>query len=283
MSEPGKEEAAVRVGTRESALALWQARHTQQLLAEVGVASEVVGMTTAGDRVQDMPLSAFSEKGVFTKELDVALMAGTIDCAVHCVKDLPTTLPVGLAIGCQLARGVKGDCLVMSGASHSISGLADAAGLTIGTSSLRRAAWIHRVTGGTVRVESIRGNLQTRLAKVAAGDYDGMVLARIGVDRMAWTESSSVSVVDIPDSVMPYAVGQGGLAVVIRQADGRMRALVATLNHVPSMMTCAAERAMLRHLEGGCKVPVAVRCQCVCVCLSFPLIPSFSYDPVRSV
>lgn len=247
----------VRIGTRKSDLALWQAHHIRDALAQLhpGRPLEIVGMSTTGDDVQDIPLSAFSDKGVFTKELDVALLRGSIDLAVHSMKDLPTVLPEGLKIGAVPERGVVEDALVLSklhqGKNWTLADLP--AGSVVGTSSLRRRAMISRHFPDLV-VADIRGNLNTRLRKLDDGQFDAIILATVGMQRLGWHDRISQV---LPSDKFPHAVAQGALAVVCRSNDAATLELLQPLNHHRTVMCTTAERALLRTLEGGCKVPIA--------------------------
>jgi hydroxymethylbilane synthase len=185
----------IRVGTRKSNLAMWQALHVQSELRRLHPQTtvDVVGILSTGDKDQNTPLSAFSDKGVFTKELDTALLDGRIDVAVHCMKDLPTVLPAGIAMGPILERGSTEDCVVMH-AKHKGKRLADLPpGSIVGTSALRRIALLARKFPQLV-TRDIRGNLNTRLMKLDRGDYDALILARTGLQRLQF--ESRISEVD---------------------------------------------------------------------------------------
>ena len=211
--------SALRLGTRTSQLAMWQCRHVASLLASLHPSlphADVVGMNTTGDIDQIKPLTDFDSKGVFTKELDVALVLSRIDAAVHCMKDLPTTLPPGLAMAAVLERGEMADALIVSD-RHLKEGRRDLASLppgsVIGTSALRRRAMVARHFGH-LSVSDIRGNVNTRLAKLDRGDYDAIVLAAVGLRRIG-LEDRITMVLD--DQEYGYAVGQGALAVLARE------------------------------------------------------------------
>ena len=204
----------IRLGTRTSQLAMWQARHVAGLLGGVGV--DVVGMNTMGDIDQIKPLTSFDSKGVFTKELDVALLASRIDAAVHCMKDLPTTLPPGLVMAAVLERGEMSDALIVAD-KHIQQGRRDLATLppnaVIGTSALRRRAMVARHYNH-LTVQDIRGNVNTRLAKLDRGEYDAVILAAVGLKRIG-LEGRITMVLD--EREYGYAVGQGALAVLARE------------------------------------------------------------------
>ena len=211
--------SALRLGTRTSQLAMWQARHVAALLASLQPSlprADVVGMNTTGDIDQIKPLTSFDSKGVFTKELDVALLSSRIDVAVHCMKDLPTTLPAGLTMAAVLERGEMSDALIVSD-KHLQQGRRDLASLppgsVIGTSALRRRAMVARHYGH-LTVNDIRGNVNTRLAKLDRGEFDAIILAAVGLRRIG-LEGRITMVLD--DEEYGYAVGQGALAVLARE------------------------------------------------------------------
>jgi hydroxymethylbilane synthase len=243
---------AVRIGTRSSELALRQARLVQAALASRGVEAELVTFKTTGDKQLDQPLSAIGAKGLFTRELERALVAGRVDCCVHSLKDLPTESPEGLAIVALLEREDPRDVLVVN---HSI--VAEALddlprGSRVGTSSLRRRAQLHALRRDLDVVE-LRGNVPTRLRKVDEGRAHAAILAAAGLVRLgvrqrisAWLE---------PPDWLP-AAGQGAIAVQARRDDARMTELLAPLHHAPTGIATDAERAFLAELEGGCQVPI---------------------------
>jgi hydroxymethylbilane synthase len=241
----------LRIGTRASRLALWQADRVAELLrtAHPGLRVERVEMVTVGDRVLDTALSRIGDKGLFTRELEDALRAGRIDLAVHSLKDLPTELPEDLALGAVVEREDPRDALV-SRAGCDFERLP--AGARVGTSSLRRRAQILARRPDLVVVD-LRGNVPTRLGKVARGDADAAVLARAGLVRLG-LEARITQVLE-PEALLP-AVGQGALGVEVRRADERVARLIEPLDHAPSRLATVAERALLARLEGGCQVPV---------------------------
>lgn len=198
-----------------------------------------------------------ARQGVFTKELDIALADGSIDLAVHCVKDLPTILPDGLMIGPILTRGDTQDAVVMH-AKHKGKTLADLPkDSVIGTAALRRKAVLGRKFP-SLTFKNIRGNVNTRLAKLDRGEYDAIILARIGLMRLGFEERISEV---LEEKTYSYAVGQGALAVMHRESDKEMNEVLMPLAHPPTQWACEAERGMLRTLQGGCKVPIAVLTQ----------------------
>ena len=244
--------AAVVVGTRGSALARIQTEHTVGRLRAAwnGLVCEVRPIVTQGDRTQASgePLPEIGGKGLFTAELEQALLEGEIDLAVHSLKDLPTEDAPGIAIGAVCEREDVRDCLV-SRAGATLAALPGRA--VVGTSSLRRAAQL-RAARPELEVRSIRGNVDTRLQKVRDAEYDAVVLAAAGLRRLG-RESE---VTEFLDGMLP-APGQGALAVQCRAEDGAVLALLAAIEHAPTRAATAAERAFLRALGAGCTAPVA--------------------------
>ena len=241
---------ALRIGTRGSALALWQASHISARLAELhGVESELVRIRTSGDHFQTAAVAQMGTKGVFIKELEDALLAGTIDIAVHSMKDVPTETPQGLAFPAITKREDVRDCFI----SHSGLTLEKLpAGAHVGTSSLRRQAQLRAYRPDLATVE-LRGNVDTRMKKVAAGEHDAIILAKAGVDRLGLSEKITEV---LPTHIMLPAVGQGALGIETRAVDREISALVAVLDEEASRSCVTAERALLRELEGGCQVPL---------------------------
>lgn len=249
----------LRLGTRASALALWQARHVADRLRAAGHEVEVVPFVTRGDRILDVPLAQIGDKGLFTQELDRALLEGEIHLAVHSLKDLPTVLPEGIELAAVTARETPWDAFV----AHPAFGGGPAelpGGATLATSSLRRAAQL-RAWRPDLRVVPVRGNVPTRLAKLDAsgepdgGGWHGLVLAAAGLLRL---ELGHRIRAPFPPEVMLPAVGQGALGVTTAAHDPRTTERVRRAVDDPATAACtAAERALLRRLEGGCQVPVA--------------------------
>jgi hydroxymethylbilane synthase len=242
----------LRIATRKSALALWQAEHVAQRLraAHPGLGVELLPMSTQGDRILDAPLAKIGGKGLFTKELELALTDGRADLAVHSLKDVPVGLPDGLALVAALEREDPRDAFVS--VDHAdLDALPP--GARIGSSSLRRECQL-RAHRPDIEVLPLRGNVNTRLAKLEAGEYDAIILAAAGLKRLglgSWIRS----LLD-PDQSLP-AIGQGTLALEARADDARSAALVAALHHAPSWACAQAERALNARLHGGCQVPIA--------------------------
>ena len=242
------------IGTRGSPLALWQARHVMARLADAhrlsgeAVALEVI--TTSGDRIRDRPLREFGGKGLFTKEIDEALIDGTIDLAVHSMKDLPTRLPGAITIGAVLPRADVRDAFI-SAKARTLSDLPQ--GAVVGTSSLRRAAQVRRYRPD-LRVVDFRGNVETRLRKLSDGQADATLLALAGLERLGLT--AHVTSVLSTEEMLP-AVAQGAIGVTCREDDKNIRALLEPLNDAASAAAVACERAFLARLDGSCKTPIA--------------------------
>ena len=245
----------LRIGTRGSAMALFQAglvrdrlRAADAVLA-AGDAIELVPIRTTGDRVQTRLLAEIGGKGLFTKEIEEALLDRRIDIAVHSLKDMETYLAAGLEIGCVLPRDDPRDTVVSRG-GEPLMGLPR--GATVGTASLRRTAQVLRARPD-LRVVPIRGNVDTRLNKLAAGEVDAIVLALCGLERLSKRDAASEIL--SPEEMLP-AVGQGALAVECRAGDAEVKRLLAPLNDMASAACAAAERAMLAALDGSCRTPI---------------------------
>jgi hydroxymethylbilane synthase len=233
------------IASRGSQLALWQARWVSGRLTALGHACHIEIIKTTGDKVTDVPLAQVGGKGLFTKEIEEALLDGRADLAVHSLKDLPTELPAGLALAAVPEREDPHDAVV----GRKLVDLPS--GAIVGTSSLRRAAQLRRLRPD-LTIESIRGNLDTRVRKLDEGRYDAIVLAAAGLKRLGW-EARIAEI--LPTEVMCPAVGQGALAVETR-ASGAGWDACAPLNHAATHSAVAAERAFLRALGGGCQVPI---------------------------
>lgn len=241
----------LRLGTRGSPLALWQAHHVRDRLAALHPALEIeiVEITTTGDRNLSQPLPEIGAEGLFTKEVEEALLDGRIDAAVHSCKDVPTQLPAGLALAAILERVHGGDVLI-SKARATLAELPSAS--VLATGSLRRRAQLLHYRPD-LSIVNLRGNLNTRFRKFHASDWAGMILAEAGVVRLAMQHEITER---ISTDVLLPAVGQGALALEARADDGGTRRLVAPLQHAETADAVAAERAFLHHLRGGCQVPV---------------------------
>ena len=242
------------IGTRGSPLALWQARHVlARLIAAHGLAGDAVALkviTTSGDRITDRPLRDFGGKGMFTKEIDDALLDGGVDLAVHSMKDLPTHLPAGLIVGAVLPRADVRDAFI-SAKAESLAGLPP--GSVVGTSSLRRAAQVRRFRPD-LRVVDFRGNVETRLKKLGEGRADATLLALAGLERLGLA-ARATSVLST-EEMLP-AVAQGAIGVTCRFDDAKTRAMLEPLDDAVSATAVACERAFLGTLEGSCKTPIA--------------------------
>ncbi len=244
----------LRIATRKSALATVQAKMVIDRIERlIDVRCEIVGITTKGDRIQDRSLSAIGGDGVFVKELQSALLEDRADLAVHSMKDLPTDLPPQLCAACIPEREDARDLLVSkANAYDSLAALP--AGSVVGTSSLRRGSQLRALRPDIV-IKDLRGNVDTRIDKVFNGDYDAAVLALAGVKRLGWLAALNGGCALSPSAIVP-AVGQGALYVECRVDDGEAIALLAPLNHPPTALAVAAERAFLRQMGGGCAMPI---------------------------
>ncbi len=242
---------ALRIATRESRLALWQAHHVRDRLLAVDpdCAVELLGMTTRGDQILDRPLSEIGGKGPFTKELEVAMLDGRADLAVHSLKDVPMELPDGFEIAAFLVREDPRDALV-SPRYASFDALPH--GAVVGTSSLRRAAQL-RALRPDLDVQPLRGNLDTRLAKLDAGGYDAIVLAAAGLKRLGLSERIRES---LPTERMVPSPGQGALALEIRAGDDASARRIGVLDDRATRLAVQAERAVSRRLGGNCRTPL---------------------------
>src|SRR5262245_26236098 len=252
MSTVGDKRSTVVLGTRGSRLAIqqseWVRGQLQVLVPNVTVT--VRKIQTSGDKILDVPLAQIGGKGLFVKEIEEALLSGEIDLAVHSMKDVPTELPEGLAILCVPPREDPRDALI-SRDGESFKDRPHAA--RIGTSSLRRQAQLlHARTDFTIAM--LRGNLDTRLKKLRAGQFDAIVLAAAGLRRLAWAHEITEYLA--PEISLP-AIGQGALGIEGRRDDLFIQSLLSGLDHAPSKTAVLAERALLHRLEGGCQVPIA--------------------------
>ncbi|WP_260685042.1 hydroxymethylbilane synthase [Variovorax sp. KBS0712] len=238
------------IATRESRLALWQAEHVQTLLQERGHSVSLLGMTTRGDQILDRTLSKVGGKGLFVKELEAALEDGRADIAVHSLKDVPMELPEGFTLACVLEREDPRDALV-SPRYASLDELPQ--GAVVGTSSLRRVVLL-RAQRPDLRIEPLRGNLDTRLRKLDEGHYDAIVLAAAGLKRLGLEDR--IRVAFDPDTMLP-AAGQGALGIEVRADRQDLIDLLAPLAHKGDWLSTTAERAVSRAMGGSCSMPLA--------------------------
>ncbi len=241
--------ARLRIGSRGSQLALWQAHHIKSLLQPQGHGVEIEIIHTTGDKITDVPLAKVGTKGMFTKEIEEALADGRVDLAVHSLKDLPTELSPGFTIAAITQREDPRD-VFCSGKFHSIEELPQ--GARVGTSSLRRQAQL-KALRPDLEVSPLRGNVDTRLRKLEAGEYDAIILAAAGVQRLGKTELVRQK---IPTEMMCPAAGQGALGIETRAIDHATAKLLQFLDNAEARATTTCERALLNKLGGGCQVPI---------------------------
>ena len=242
------------IATRESRLALWQAEHVQSLLEKNGSTVALLGMTTKGDQILDRSLSKVGGKGLFVKELEVALEEGRADLAVHSLKDVPMELPEGFVLACVMEREDPRDAWV---SSTYASVLDLPTGAVVGTSSLRRVALL-RAMRPDLKIEPLRGNLDTRLRKLDEGLYDGIVLAAAGLKRLGL--EARIRAVFEPEQMLP-AAGQGALGIEIRSDRADVAGALQHLVHTPTWLAVSAERAVSRMMGGSCSMPLAAYAQ----------------------
>lgn len=238
------------IATRESRLALWQAEHVKALLVQRGHTVTLLGMTTKGDQILDRSLSKVGGKGLFVKELEVALEEGRADIAVHSLKDVPMELPEGFALACVMEREDPRDALV-SNRYASLAALPQ--GAVVGTSSLRRVVLL-RSLRPDLKIEPLRGNLDTRLRKLDDGQYDAIVLAAAGLKRLGLGER--IRATFEPAEMLP-AAGQGALGIEVRADRTDLMQALAPLSHQSTWLAVAAERAVSRAMGGSCSMPLA--------------------------
>ena len=240
------------IATRESPLALWQAEYVQSQLqrSHPGLTVELLGMTSRGDQLLDVPLAKVGGKGLFVKELETALLERRADIAVHSMKDVPMEFPEGLGLGVICEREDPSDAFV---SNHHSSVEALPAGSVVGTSSLRRECQL-RARRPDLQVRFLRGNVNTRLRKLDEGEYDAIILASAGLIRLGFAERIA-SKLAVEDSLP--AGGQGAVGIELRREDDRVLELLQALHHEPTAQRVTAERAMNQRLQGGCQVPIA--------------------------
>ena len=268
----------LRIGTRGSHLARIQAGNTAARLARLGHETEIVAITTAGDRSSAPTFAAIGPQGVFVREIEQALLDGAIDVAVHSHKDLPTVSPDELAVGAVPERRDPSDALIIrgdradradrAGAGRAGSLLPVPEGALIGTASVRRQVWLGHFRPD-LRAESLRGNVLTRIRRLREGRYDAILLATAGLDRLSSGAVEGASALDLgdlavvrldPETFVP-APAQGALALQCRRSDRRVREALAPLDHAPTRETVGAERALLARLEGGCELAFGAWCE----------------------
>lgn len=247
---PVQSPLSIIIATRESRLALWQAEHVQALLRARGHSVELLGMTTKGDQILDRSLSKVGGKGLFVKELEVALEEGRAHIAVHSLKDVPMELPEGFALACVMEREDPRDAFV-SPRYASLEALPQ--GAVVGTSSLRRQVLLQALRPD-LKIEPLRGNLDTRLRKLDEGQYDAIVLAAAGLKRLKMGER--IRATFAPTAMLP-AAGQGALGIEVRSDRQDLIDALAPLAHMPTWLTVTAERAVSRAMGGSCSMPLA--------------------------
>jgi len=246
----------IRIGSRKSQLALVQTHWVQAELSKAfpDITFEVRTMESKGDKILDVALSKIGDKGLFTQELEDDMLSGDTDFAVHSLKDLPTNLPEGLMLGCITEREDPADALVVheKHKNKQLDTLPE--GAVIGTSSLRRLAQLRHYLPH-FQFKDIRGNVNTRLRKLDEGEYDAIVLAAAGLNRLEMSDRIHQL---LSAEISLHAVGQGALGIECRQGDDEILSILKVLEHLPTAQRCYAERAFLRELEGGCQVPIGV-------------------------
>jgi hydroxymethylbilane synthase len=253
MAQSSRKTASLRIGTRGSPLALAQAHMVREALAAAHsrdpAGIEIVTIRTSGDRIQDRPLAESGGKGLFTKEIEEALLSGDIDLAVHSAKDLTTLLPAGLTIAACLRREDARDAFI-SRKANSLATLAK--GATLGTASLRREAQVRRLRPD-LNIVPLRGNVETRLRKLDEGAMDATILALAGLKRLQ--RADAVTAILEPRDFLP-AAGQGAIAIEVRETDDVTREALAGINHPTTLTALACERAFLAVLDGSCRTPI---------------------------
>jgi len=247
------------IGTRDSELALWQTTWAANQLRHhhPGLDIGIQIIKTTGDKILDSPLSKIGDKGLFTKEIENALLDGSIDLAVHSLKDVPTVLPDGLTLGAVGKREDVRDVLISHPTKSGMTLKGMRQGAVIATGSLRRRSQLLAFRPD-FEIAEIRGNLKTRLRKLDESEWDGMILASAGVHRLEWTDR--ISEIISTDIILP-AVGQGAIAIEVREGDEELQNALRPMHHAETYQATLAERALLRKLEGGCQIPVGTYAQ----------------------
>jgi hydroxymethylbilane synthase len=248
----------IRIGTRGSPLAVWQAEWVRARLLDLHpeYTAEIVKIKTTGDKILDVPLAKVGGKGLFVKEIETALLEGGIDLAVHSMKDMPAEIPPGLCIGVVPERENPLDILIARN-GHSFKDLREEANL--GSSSLRRGAQVRHIRPD-ITVQPLRGNLDTRIRKLETEGLDAIILAAAGVRRLGM--ESRITEYMSEDIMLP-AIGQGALSIEVRKDDNAIRDLIAPMDHRETRLAVESERAFLSRLEGGCQVPIAAHAKIV--------------------
>lgn len=246
----------IRIGSRKSQLALVQTHWVQGELQKnfPNITFEVQAISTQGDKILDVALAKIGDKGLFTKELELGMLNQETDLAVHSLKDLPTNLPPGLMLGCVTSRVNPADALVVNSKNKEYSLETLPEGSVIGTSSLRRLAQLRHYFPH-LAFKDVRGNVNTRLAKLDSGEYDGIILAVAGLERLGMSDRIHQV---ISAEISLHAVGQGALGIECREGDTEILEVIKVLEDITTRDRCLAERAFLRELEGGCQVPIGV-------------------------
>jgi hydroxymethylbilane synthase len=255
MSSPTAQ-ATLRIASRRSQLAMVQTHWVRDALSQAhpGLEISIEAMATQGDKILDVALAKIGDKGLFTKELEAQMLVDRADIAVHSLKDLPTNLPEGLILGCITEREDPADALVVHERHRDRSLATLPEGAVVGTSSLRRLAQLRHHYPQLI-FKDVRGNVITRLEKLDSGDYDCLILAAAGLQRLGLGDRIHEL---IDPAISLHAVGQGALGIECREGDTAVLERIAVLEHRPTAQRCRAERAFLRQLEGGCQVPIGV-------------------------
>lgn len=247
----------LRIGTRSSPLAVWQANFAKKELAGHGIGARIVPIESEGDMDLTTPLYKMGIQGVFTRTLDAALLEGKIDIAVHSMKDVPTSLAQGLSVAAVLPRGKSGDVLLVKDPELFSEQGETKKALTIATSSIRRKAqWLHRYPYHTM--VDLRGNIQTRLQKLRENPWDGAIFAEAALDRLEYTSGNRIAL----EWMLP-APSQGAVCLVCRTEDEKMMKLCRLVNHQPSCICTYIEREFLRYMQGGCSTPIAAHAEII--------------------